>query len=255
MSIQRSFLEEQWSNLERGIYVKLKKVNKIQILNQDFRKTLKGLPNNSVDLIITDPPYKITQRGNCGNSGGMFKTKASMKGDLFKHNDLNPEDYAHEFFRVLKDGSHCYIMTNHTNLQHMLNTFTSVGFHFVKSLVWVKNNKIMGRYYMSQFEYILFFRKGKDKQINECGTSDVMVIKNKKLKKEDGSNAHNTEKPVELTDILVRNSSQENELVCDPFLGIGAVAISCKKLNRRFIGGDIDKEYCEITNQRLYKEE
>lgn len=232
--------------------MKLKRTdNKIQVLNQDFRKTLIGLPNEGVDLIITDPPYKITQRGNSGNTGGMLKTKASMKGDLFEHNDLKPEDYAPELFRILKDGGHCYIMTNHINLQNMLNSFTSCGFNFVKSLVWVKNNKVMGRYYMSQFEYILFFRKGKDKQINECGTSDVIFAKNKKLKKEDGSNAHNTEKPVELMDVLVKNSSQENELVCDPFLGIGAVAISCKKLNRRFIGGDIDKEYCDITKKRL----
>ena len=72
-----------------------------------------------------------------------------------------------------------------------------------KSLVWDKGNKIMGQYYMSQFEYILFFRKGKGVKINNCGTSDILSVPNKKTEDERGKNLHDTEKPVELMRILI----------------------------------------------------
>ena len=77
-------------------------------------------------MIVTDPPYKITARGHAGNSGGMLRKKISLQGQVFKHNDIDCEQYAPEFYRVLKDGSHCYVMTNHVNLIHMLNTFTDL---------------------------------------------------------------------------------------------------------------------------------
>ena len=122
---------------------------------------LKQINDNSIDLIVTDPPYLVTSRGSAGNAGGMLLKDINKKGKVFKYNNINCSQYAPEFYRVLKDGSHCYVMTNHINLIEMLNTFTSNGFHFIKSLIWNKGNKIMGQYYMSQFEYILFFRKGK----------------------------------------------------------------------------------------------
>jgi DNA modification methylase len=116
----------------------------------------------------------------------MLQKEINKKGKVFTHNNINITQYASECYRVLKDGSHFYIMTNHVNLINMLNTCTSVGFHFVKSLVWNKGNKIMGQFYMSQFEYILFFRKGKGVKINNCGTSDILNIPNKKTKDENG---------------------------------------------------------------------
>lgn len=214
----------------------------------DFMKTLE---NESVDLIVTDPPYKVTARGNAGNSGGMMQSKLSMQGKIFKHNDIRPIEYIPEFYRLLKDGSHCYIMTNHVNLQEMLNTATECGFRFIKSLIWNKGNKIMGQFYMSQFEYILFFRKGKGKKINKCGTADILNVPNKKTKGEDGKNIHDTEKPVELMKILIENSSQEGELVLDPFLGVGATAMACKELNRDYIGVELDEKYYNIACKRV----
>ena len=130
----------------------------IKLINEDAIEFMKTLKDESVDLIVTDPPYKVTARGNAGNSGGMMQKKLSMQGKIFAHNDIKPIEYIPEFYRLLKDGSHCYIMTNHVNLQEILNTATDCGFKFIKSLIWNKGNKIMGQYYMSQFEYILFFR-------------------------------------------------------------------------------------------------
>ena len=222
-----------------------------RLINGDAIEFMKTLENESVDLIVTDPPYKVTSRGNAGSSGGMMQTKLSMQGKIFKHNDIKPIEYIPEFYRLLKDGSHCYIMTNHINLQEMLNTATECGFHFIKSLIWNKGNKIMGQFYMSQFEYILFFRKGKGKKINKCGTADILNVPNKKTKGKDGKNIHDTEKPVELMKILIKNSSQEGELVLDPFIGVGAVGIACKELNRDYIGIELDENYYNIACNRI----
>lgn len=222
------------------------------------------ISSESIDLIVTDPPYKTTPRGNAGNSGGMLQKKINMQGQMFKHNNIDCSEYASEFYRILKDGSHCYVMTNHINLIHMLNTFTDLrteeekdngvkpyGFHFVKSLIWDKGNKIMGQFYMSQFEYILFFRKGRGVRINHCGTSDILSIPNIKLKGIDGKNLHDTEKPVELMKILIDNSSQQNGIVLDPFMGIGSTGIACKELDRQFIGIEIDQQYYNIAQERI----
>ena len=226
-------------------------MNKIKLINGNCLDTLKNIPNESIDLIVTDPPYPTTSRGNAGNSGGMLQKDINKKGKVFTYNNINCKEYAPEFYRLLKDGSHCYVMTNHINLIDMLNTFTDVGFHFIKSLIWNKGNKIMGQYYMSQYEYILFFRKGKGKKINNCGTSDILSISNKKTKDKGGKNIHDTEKPIELMEVLVNNSSQENELVLDPFMGVGSTGIACIKNNRNFIGIEIDENYFTIAKERM----
>ena len=223
----------------------------MQLYNKDCMEVIKDIPSNSIDLIVTDPPYPVTSRGNAGNSGGMLQSKEFMIGKVFTHNNINCETYAPEFYRVLKDSSHCYVMCNHVNLIHMLNTFTQVGFKFVKSLIWNKGNKIMGHYYMSSFEYILFFRKGKGKMINHCGTADILSVPNRKTKGADGKNIHNTEKPIELMKILIDNSSLTNEIILDPFMGVGSTGIAAKELNRDFIGIEIDDNYFNIAKQRI----
>ena len=221
----------------------------------DCLELMKEIPNGSIDLILTDPPYKVTSRGSAGNSGGMLQKKINKSGMVFKHNDIEPKDYAPLFYRILKDGSHCYVMCNHTNLINMLNVFTQNGFHFIKSLIWNKGNKIMGQYYMSQFEYILFFRKGKGKKINNCGTSDILFVQNKKTKDENGNNIHDTEKPIELMKILIENSSNENELIFDPFVGVGSTCLAAINTNRHYIGFELDENYFEIAKKRIESEE
>lgn len=212
---------------------------------------LKLLDDNSIDLIVTDPPYKTTSRGNAGNSCGMLQKSINKKGQVFAYNNIDCSEYAPEFYRVLKDGSHCYVMTNHVNLIKMLNTFTNCGFHFIKCLIWDKGNKIMGQYYMSQFEYIMFFRKGKGIKINHCGTSDILSYPNIKTKDENGNNLHDTEKNVDLMEVLVNNSSKEGEIVLDPFMGIGSTGIAAVRNNREFIGVELDPKYYDIAVQRI----
>ena len=104
---------------------------------------------------------------------------------------------------------------------------------------------------MSQFEYILFFRKGKGKKINNCGTSDILSIPISKTKDDKGNNLHDTEKPVELMKILIENSTNEGETVLEPFAGIGSTIIACEQLNRKCIASEIDLNYAQIIKNRL----
>ena len=94
-------------------------------------------------------------------------------------------------------------------------------------------------------------RKGKEKNINNCGTSDIISVPNKKTKGLDGNNIHDTEKPVRLMEILIENSSKEGDLVLDPFMGIGAAGVSAVRLNRNFIGIELDEHYFDIAEQRI----
>lgn len=229
------------------------KNNNIKMINNDCILVLDKMieKNIQVDCIVCDPAYKTTARGNAGNSGGMLQKDINMKGKVFEYNNCDVEIWMPRIFSALKDKGHCYIMTNHINLFNYLKVANDCGFHFIKSLIWKKDNKIMGQYYMNQFEYILFFRKGGAKRINNCSTSDVLEFPNKKLKDVDGKNLHDTEKPVELMKVLIENSTQEGELVLDFMMGIGATGIACKETNRNFIGIEIDEKYFDIAVNRM----
>ena len=90
-------------------------------------------------------------------------------------------------------------------------------------------------------------RKGAHKKINNCGDSDVIQVKNKKMKTEEGKTIHDTEKPVELMEYLIKNSSNDNEVIFDPFMGSNTTGKMALLNNRRFIG--VEKvEYLENMN-------
>ena len=225
----------------------------IDLKHGDCLKIMSSIRNDSIDCIITDPPYRISSRGNGGNSGGMFQKKEVNNGKVFQTNNLEIEDWLPELYRVLKPQSHCYIMTNNKKITHYLNAINNSKFHFIKCLIWVKDNKIMGQTYMSQFEFVIMCRKGGHKRINDCGTSDVLQIPNKKLKDKNGKTIHDTEKPVLLNEILINNSSNEGGWILDPFMGIGSCGVACVNTNRNFIGYELDEKYFKIAKERLEK--
>lgn len=225
----------------------------IDLRQGDCLEVMKDIPDSSIDLIVTDPPYKVTSRGGSGTMGGYWKEKRAKQGIIFDFNNTSCKEYLPEFYRILKDKSILYLMCNNTNLQEMLNEGTKVGFHFVKCLIWEKGNKICGRYYMNCFEYIILFRKGGDKPINKCGTPDILKIPIKKMKDINGKNLHDTEKPVDLMKILVENSSNENDMVLDPFMGSGTTGVACVNTNRNFIGIELDDNYFKIAKERIEK--
>lgn len=184
----------------------------------DCLELIKEIPDSSIDLVVTDPPYKVTKKGCYGTMGGYWTKDITNKGKIFENNDVSSKDYMKELYRVLKDKTILYIMTNNINLFEMIDEGQNAGFKFVKALIWEKGNKICGRYYMNCFEYILLLRKGGDKPIKNCGTPDILKVPIKKLKDKEGKNLHDTEKPVELMKILIENSSDENNTILDPFM-------------------------------------
>lgn len=189
----------------------------------------------------------------------MFQKKEVNSGKVFEVNDLEIEDWLPKLYNILKDTGHCYIMTNNKNIGHYLDTIDTMyfnndkskKFNYIKNLIWLKDNKIMSQAYMSQFEYIIFLRKGAFKKINSCGTSDVLQFPNQKLKGEDNKTIHDTEKPVGLMEVLIGNSTQENETVFDPFCGLFSVGVACKNLNRKSIGIELDEKYFNIAVERI----
>jgi site-specific DNA-methyltransferase (adenine-specific) len=98
---------------------------------------------------------------------------------------------------------------------------------------------------MNSCEFILFLRKGKAKRINNLGSKTILKVDNVRGK------LHPTQKPVELMKILIENSSNEGDVVLDPFMGSGSTGVACLNTNRNFIGIELDKNYFEIAKERL----
>lgn len=223
------------------------------IYKGDCMEYMSTLADCSVDLVASDVPYRLKNRGGHGTSGGMFKKRLVNSGQVFNNNDIDIEDYLSELYRILKDGTHCYLMTNNFNIIHFLKVIDDSPFHFVKNLIWMKDNKIMGNCYMSQYEYIIMLRKG-NRAVNDCGVSDVLQFANKKDKKSDGGNIHDSQKPIDLFRMLIRQSSNEGDVVFDPFMGSGTTALACIKEGRRYIGCEIDEEYHNLCMRRIKEE-
>lgn len=225
--------------------------NKIQLFCGDSIELLNGIPDESVDLIVTDPPYKIISGGVNGTGsdlGGMLSRKlcSVRKGKVFNHNDIKFSQWLPLLYRILKKQSHCYIMINARNIKELQTEAEKTGFRFVNLLAWKKNNKTPNKYYMNQMEFILLLRKGNARNINYMGSSNCVEVSNIIGKKN-----HPTEKPTELMDIFVRNSSNEGDTILDPFMGSGSVGVSCVKNCRNFIGMEIDNKYFDVAKQRI----
>ena len=227
------------------------KNDNVTLYHADCMAVMRQMPDESIDLIVTDPPYRCTARGGSGNMGGYWTNSNAKSGVIFQQNDISPKSYLPEFYRILKDGTHCYIMINHVNLIEMLNTATACGFKFIKSLIWNKNKQICGRFYMNCFEYILMFRKGASRDINNFSTPDILTVPVNKMKDADGNNLHDTEKPVALMKILIENSSNKGQTVFEPFAGIGATLVASDELGRKAIGCELDEKYCKVIPTRF----
>lgn len=220
--------------------------NDINLFNGDCLEVMKGIPDSSVDCVITDPPYKVSSGGKPKSKDQPSGILSKNDGKIFKHNDLKEEDWFPEIYRVLRAGSHCYIMTNALNLERYLTLARNNGFLLHNLLVWEKNNCTPNRWYMKNCEYTLFLRKGKAKRINNVGSSKtVHKFKNERNKE------HPTEKPLELMKMYVENSSNEGDVVLDFTMGSGNTGVACKNLNRKFIGIELDETYFNIAKERI----
>lgn len=203
------------------------------IYNEDCIKGMKKLPSESIDLVVTDCPYHIVA-GGCSNiprkdepSGifnrrNTFTQKNAKSGKLFDNNDVEFKDWLPEIYRIVKPNSHVYIMINARNLKELQSECEKVGFKFQQLIVWNKGNATPNRYYLNSCEFILMLRKGNARNINNMGTKNILSVPNIR-----GNKTHPTEKPVNLMKILIENSSNENDIVLDPFFGTGSTLIAC----------------------------
>ena len=234
----------------------------VNLYNDDCLNVFKTINDNSIDLIVSDIPYKIV-------SGGCIKDPAKIRatkfvgdmldrrnpaghdliksGKIFKYNDIKFSEFLPSLYRILKDDSHCYLMVNGRNLNELQNEAEKVGFKYQNLLVWDKGNATPNKWYMNACEFILFLRKGKAKNINNLGSKTILSVPNVRNK------MHPTEKPIELMQILIENSSNENDTVLDPFMGCGSTGIACLNTNRNFVGIELDKSYFEIAQNRINK--
>ncbi len=227
----------------------------MKLYNQDCLETLKTIPDNSIDLVVTDCPYLIVQGGctnlNLGFRGFTDNYNNIKKGKIFKHNDIKFSEWLPELYRVVKPQTHIYIYISARNIKELQQEAEKVGFTFQQIIIWKKNNTTPNRYYLNSYEMILMLRKGKAKSIKNMGTKNILEINNIL----GGKKTHPTEKPVELNKILIENSSNEGQVVLDPFMGTGSTGVAARELKRDFIGIEIDEKYFNIAKERLSTEQ
>lgn len=220
----------------------------VKLMLGDCLEAMKEIGDESVDLIVTDPPYKIITGGD-KNGKSSVRPQGILKGNrkLFRNNQIKISEWMPELYRVLKRNTHCYVFSNSLNLKDMLNLSEQCGFKLVNMLVWEKNNCTPSQYYMKNCEYVLLLRKGKAKWINNIGASKTVhrfnnIISNK---------THPTEKPVELMTFYIENSSNEKDIVLDPFMGSGSTGVACVNTDRNFIGIELDEQYFKTAKSRI----
>lgn len=221
-----------------------------QVFNEDCLVGMKRIPSESVDLCVIDPPYRITSGGKKDSAfrgaSGRKRNHLSSGGKIFEHNDVHPSAFMNEIYRVLKNRTHFYCMTNDKNLKTMLMCAEESGFKLHNILVWRKGMHTPSQFYLKNIEYILFLRKGEAKYINNMGSYSLIDIPGVF-----GDKIHPSEKPVELIKHMIKNSSNNGDTVLDCFMGSGTTAIACLETNRNYIGFEKDSNYYELLQSRI----
>lgn len=214
------------------------------ISQQDAVEFLSSLPDHSVDLIITDPPYEsLEKHRSVGTTTRLKNSKASSNNWFEIFPNARFEELFREVYRVLKKNSHFYLFCDQETAFFAKPIAESIGFKFWKPIVWDKVKIGMGYHYRARYEFILFFEKGKRK-LNNLSIPDILEVPRV-------YRGYPTEKPVELMDILIKQSSIAGDIICDPFMGAGAVGISSLSNKRSFFGNDLSKEAVDITWKRI----
>lgn len=220
-----------------------------RIIIGDAIRTMRAMPPESVDLVVTDPPYPVISGGNTGKRDGVDRPSgmlAANDGKIFKYNDLLPDQYMPEIYRVLRPVAHFYVMTNELNRRVIEDAAHRAGFQTHALLVWEKQNVTPSRWYMKNGEFTLFLRKGAARAINNPGSKAVHRAHNPV-----GNKLHPTEKPVDLMRLYIENSSLPGQIVLDPFAGAGSTLVAARDTMRRGIGIEIDQEYAMVACRRL----
>lgn len=191
-----------------------------------------------VDCILADPPYGMNFKSN------YRKNKyEKIKSD----NNLNflPLLF-NKLYKILNDNSHIYCFCSWHNIDKFKIEFEKY-FKLKNIIVWEKNNTSMGDLkgsYAPKHEFILYGHKGRRLR-NGFRYADIIKAKrtNNKL--------HPTQKPVDLLELLLKQSTNKNEIVLDCFMGSGSTGVACANTGRKFIGIELDNNYFDIASKRI----
>lgn len=203
------------------------------IYNADCLEILNTISNNSIDCIITDPPYGIRY-----NSNHRINKKKSIEND-------------NQFFLPIN------ILWNKLKEDGLLLFFFSQKNWIVDSrikdyIVWIKNNHTAGDLKQglgNKYEMIAYCPKKEYKFPHKRPTN---VIMNDKVII--GENQHPTEKPIELLEKMILLYTKEDDVILDPFMGTGSTIVASKNLKRKYIGIEIEENYFNIAKERLSQE-
>ncbi len=230
----------------------------------DCLELMKKLPDKSVDLVVTDPPYLVETSGAgffgkksdeyCMNyKGRKAYTYGGERYVMKEISDMNngfSEEILDELCRVMKKIN-IYIWCSQKQLLSLITYFTNKKCNW-NLLTWHKTNPIpaCGNKYLNDTEYCLFFREKGVKVLGDFKTKFTYYItplnqKDKKLYK------HPTIKPVDIIKNLIINSSQEGDVVLDPFVGSGTTCVAALNLDRHYIGFELNEEYFNIALERI----
>jgi len=242
-------------------------VNKIY--NQDCIEGMKTIPNEKIDLVVTDPPFAINFKAKKAN----YNRTASRV--LSGYNEITKENY-YEFtlnwmsqcFRILKESGGMYVFSGWNNLADILNAIEEIGFITVNHIIWkyqfgvVTNRKFVTSHYHCLYickndkkrKFFPYERFGKEEKNNQGRSlhykdkEDVWEIKREYWT---GDEKTPTKLPAEIIKKILQYSSEEGDLVFDPFLGSGQIAVVSKLLKRNYMGFEIVKEYFDFISKRL----
>ena len=204
-------------------------LNKIYCM--DCLEGLKQLPDKSVDLVLTDPPYGLNKKG--------IENDESLK----QFYNILPECY-----RVLKNDSFfiTFFSTKYIPELFKNNPFT----YYWQIILYCPNGSVGSTIGFTKFMSVFIFKKGNPKIKKQ--NKDIFVdTPGRMIEPLEGFINHPTPKPTKFIKELLDMFSNKNDIVLDPFMGSGTTAVACKQLNRKFIGFEINKEYCDIANKRL----
>lgn len=214
-----------------------------RIYNEDCIEGMRRLPDSSVDLIVTDPPYLMNYRSNRRTATEKFRHIANDR-------DANGliSEYLAESYRVLKDDTAIYMFCSWHHIDFFKQEFEK-HFKLKNLLVWNKNVHGTGDLkgsYGPKHELILFGHKGRS-LLREKRLPDVIDC----AKVPSAKLTHPTEKPVDLLKIFITNSSDPGATVLDGFAGTGSLPRACIETGRNFIAFELDEEYAAKGSARI----
>jgi site-specific DNA-methyltransferase (adenine-specific) len=226
--------------------------------NDDCINVFPTLADGSMDLIVSDPPYGINYRSNRQQVDRLKSVKENQSVNVRPHyfstieNDNGMFCWLVEAYRVLKEGSAIYVFCHWTKWSELERHTQEAGFDIKNMIVLNKSNHGMGDLkgqYAPKHELLMFACKGR--HVCRWRTGRQQDVWNVPVVFSGSHRHHPNEKPISWLTPAILNSSDEGQLILDPFMGAGSTGIAAVKSKRHFVGIELDKTYYESALIRI----